>query len=205
MYEEIVFEEKYSKSLQDLRSIVGKKDKYTLGHLDRVSELSVLIGKKMGLADSELQALKIGGLCHDIGKLEVDDSILFKETCLSDEEYSIIKRHPVTGSEMLEEKGILKNIIPIIKYHHERYDGKGYPENLAGEQIPLLARITSVADAFDAMSSKRSYNNIMNMEDIKKELENNKGTQFDPIATDAFLDILENDIVKVREIQRTYM
>ena len=123
---------------------------------------------------------------------------------LSDEEYTKIKQHPGIGVEMLKKQEIFQNIIPIVKYHHERYDGKGYPEKLVGEEIPLLARVTSVADAFDAMSSKRTYNSLMNVEAIKQEFRVNRGIQFDPVATDAFLDILENNIDDVKKIQNKY-
>ncbi|MCR5147231.1 MAG: HD-GYP domain-containing protein [Clostridia bacterium] len=203
--DETVFNYKnYVDGIQSLRNSVGEKDQYTLGHSDRVSDFAVLIGKKMGLPEEEIQTLKIGGLCHDIGKIGIEDSILFKETRLSDDEFAKMKRHPAIGVEMLENKAIFKKIIPIVKYHHERYDGKGYPDNLAGEQIPLLARITSVADAFDAMSSKRTYNAVMDVNAIKQEFQNNRGTQFDPIATDVFVDILENEYDKIQKIQEKY-
>ena len=201
---ELLKEKDFLERIQILRNTVEEKDKYTLGHLDRVSDFAVLIGKKMGLSEVELQKLKIGGLVHDVGKVSIEDSILFKDSKLSDEEYTKIKQHPGIGVEMLKKQEIFQNIIPIVKYHHERYDGKGYPEKLVGEEIPLLARVTSVADAFDAMSSKRTYNSLMNVEAIKQEFRVNRGIQFDPVATDAFLDILENNIDDVKKIQNKY-
>lgn len=188
-------------SIQNWKQDVKNKDEYTLGHLDRVSDISVLIGKKMGLTEEELKTLKVGSFLHDIGKIEIPDSILLKDSKLTDEEYSKMKMHTVIGAKLLEKDNMFNNIIPIVKYHHERYDGKGYPENLQGEQIPLLARITSIADAFDAMSSKRAYNTVMDLDTIKQQLKNNRGTQFDPIATDAFLDVLENDLESIKNIQ----
>ena len=197
-------EKAYLESIQTLRYTVEAKDTYTRGHSDRVSEFAVLIGEKMGLSEAELKTLKIGGLFHDIGKIGIPDSILLKETKLSDDEYSEIKHHPSIGAHILSNATIFADIIPIVKYHHERYDGRGYPENLVGENIPLLARITSVADAFDAMSSRRTYRNNLEMEVIKEEIRKNRGTQFDPKAADIFLDILENEFEKVKEIQDKY-
>lgn len=197
-------EKAYLESIQTLRYTVEAKDTYTRGHSDRVSEFAVLIGQKMGLSEAELKTLKIGGLFHDIGKIGIPDSILLKETRLSDDEYSEIKHHPSIGAHILSNATIFADIIPIVKYHHERYDGRGYPENLVGENIPLLARITSVADAFDAMSSRRTYRNNLEMEVIKEEIRKNRGTQFDPKAADIFLDILENEFDKIKEIQEKY-
>ena len=197
-------EKAYLESIQTLRYTVEAKDTYTRGHSDRVSEFAVLIGEKMGLSEAELKTLKIGGLFHDIGKIGIPDSILLKESKLSDDEYSEIKHHPSIGAHILSNATIFQDIIPIVKYHHERYDGRGYPENLAGEQIPLLARITSVVDAFDAMSSRRTYRNNLELEVIKEEIRKNKGTQFDPKAADIFLDILDNEYEKIEAIQEKY-
>ena len=197
-------EKAYLESIQTLRYTVEAKDTYTRGHSDRVSEFAVLIGQKMGLSEAELKTLKIGGLFHDIGKIGIPDSILLKESKLSDDEYSEIKHHPSIGAHILSNATIFADIIPIVKYHHERYDGRGYPENLVGENIPLLARITSVADAFDAMSSRRTYRNNLEMEVIKEEIRKNRGTQFDPKAADIFLDLLDNEFEKIKEIQEKY-
>ena len=197
-------ERAYLESIQTLRYTVEAKDTYTRGHSDRVSEFAVLIGQKMGLSEADLKTLKIGGLFHDIGKIGIPDSILLKETRLSDDEYSEIKHHPSIGAHILSNATIFADIIPIVKYHHERYDGRGYPENLVGENIPLLARITTVADAFDAMSSRRTYRNNLDIETIKEEFRKNRGTQFDPKIDDVFLDILENEFDKIKEIQEKY-
>lgn len=197
-------EKAYLESIQTLRYTVEAKDTYTRGHSDRVSEFAVLIGEKMGLNEAELKTLRIGGLFHDIGKIGIPDSILLKESKLSDDEYSEIKHHPSIGAHILSNATIFADIIPIVKYHHERYDGRGYPENLKGEEIPLLARITSVADAFDAMSSRRTYRNNLEFEVIKDEIRKNRGTQFDPKAADIFLDILENEYGKIEAIQEKY-
>ena len=197
-------EQAYLESIATLRYTVEAKDSYTRGHSDRVSEYSVLIGKKLGLSDLQLRTLQIGGLFHDIGKIGVPDSILLKESKLTDDEYSEIKNHPSIGAHILSNATIFKDIIPIVKHHHERYDGKGYPNMLKGNEIPYLARITAIADSFDAMTSKRSYRDSLPIETVIDEFRKNKGTQFDPELTDIFLDILENHFDEIKEIQDKY-
>lgn len=197
-------EKAYLENIETLRYTVEAKDPYTKGHSDRVSEYSVLLGKKLGLPDKDLNILKIGGLFHDIGKIGIPDSILLKESKLTDNEYSEIKNHPTIGAHILSNATIFKDTLPIVKHHHERYDGNGYPGKLKGEEIPYLARITAVADAFDAMTSKRTYRNSLPLDVVKSELENCKGTQFDPNCADAFLDILNNEFDKIEEIKKKY-
>jgi putative nucleotidyltransferase with HDIG domain len=164
----------------------------------------VLIGEKMGLPEKDLETLRIGGLFHDIGKIGISDNILRKETKLSDVEFSEIKHHTEIGERILSNATIFKDIIPIVKYHHERYDGKGYHGNYVGDDIPLMARITAVADSFDAMNSKRPYRDKLEIDVIKDEITRNKGTQFDPKVADVFLNILENNYDKIRDIENKY-
>ena len=197
-------EQAYLESIQTLRYTVEAKDTYTRGHSDRVSELSVLIGKHLGLSDDDLKTLQIGGLFHDIGKIGVPDTILQKESKLTDDEYSEIKNHPSIGAHILSSATIFKDIIPIVKHHHERYDGHGYPSQLAGENIPYLARITAVADTFDAMTSKRSYRDALPLETVISEFERCKGTQFDPKIADVFLDMIRNHFDEIQAIQEKY-
>lgn len=197
-------EKAYLDTIGILRQTVEAKDPYTRGHSDRVSEFAVLIGTKMGLDEKTIHILKIGGLFHDIGKIGIPDSILLKESKLSDDEYSQIKNHPTIGAHILGNATVFQDIIPIVKYHHERYDGRGYPSQLAGTDIPLIARITAVADAFDAMTSKRTYRDSLPMEKVISEFQRCRGTQFDPELTDVFLDILENHFDKIKEIQEKY-
>ena len=197
-------EQAYLESIQTLRYTVEAKDTYTRGHSDRVSEFSVLIGTYLNLPEADLDTLKIGGLFHDIGKIGVPDSILQKEAKLNDDEYSQIKQHPNIGVHILSHAKIFQNILPIVAHHHERYDGKGYPSRLAGENIPYLARITAIADSFDAMSSKRSYRDSLPLNVIKEEFRKNAGTQFDPNLAKLFLDILENHFDEIKEIQEKY-
>jgi putative nucleotidyltransferase with HDIG domain len=194
----------YMESIETLRYTVEAKDKYTRGHSDRVSAYSVLIGEKLGLSEQDINTLKIGGLFHDIGKIGVPDSILLKDSKLTDDEYSEIKNHPSIGAHILSNASIFKDMIPIVKHHHEKYDGTGYPGKLAGEDIPYLARIAAVADAFDAMTSRRTYRNSLDISIVINEIERCKGTQFDPKIADVFLDILKNDFSKIEEIREKY-
>lgn len=197
-------EKAYLESIQTLRYTVEAKDPYTRGHSDRVSEYSELIGKYLNLSEDDLHKLKIGGLFHDIGKIGVPDSILLKTSRLTDDEYSEIKNHPSIGAHILSNASLFQDIIPIVKHHHERYDGFGYPGKLAGEDIPYLARIAAVADSFDAMTSKRTYRDSLPIDIVKQEIEKNKGTQFDPKIADVFLDILNNHYDEIEEIKNKY-
>lgn len=197
-------ERAYLDTIGILRQTVEAKDPYTRGHSDRVSEYSVLIGKKLGLDEKTLHILKIGGLFHDIGKIGIPDSILLKESKLSDEEYSQIKNHPMIGVHMLGDAAIFTDISPIVKHHHERYDGRGYPSQLVGDDIPYVARIAAVADTFDAMTSKRSYRDSLPIDVVRAEIERCSGTQFDPNIAKVFLDIMNNDFDLIREIQEKY-
>lgn len=197
-------ERAYLDTIGILRQTVEAKDPYTRGHSDRVSEYSVLIGKKLGLDEKTLHILKIGGLFHDIGKIGIPDSILLKESKLSDEEYSQIKNHPMIGVHMLGDAAIFTDILPIVKHHHERYDGRGYPSQLVGDDIPYVARIAAVADTFDAMTSKRSYRDSLPIDVVRAEIERCSGTQFDPNIAKIFLDIMDNDFDLIREIQEKY-
>ena len=197
-------EKAYLDTIGILRQTVEAKDPYTRGHSDRVSEFAVLIGTKMGLDEKTIHILKIGGLFHDIGKIGIPDSILLKESKLSDDEYSQIKNHPTIGAHILGNATVFQDIIPIVKYHHERYDGRGYPSQLAGTDIPLIARITAVADAFDAMTSKRTYRDSLPIEKVKEEIERCSGTQFDPEIAKLFLGMLNNEYNSILEIQDKY-
>jgi putative nucleotidyltransferase with HDIG domain len=194
-------ESAYMETIEILRYTVEAKDAYTKGHSDRVAEYSCLIGKQLGLSESELKTLRIGGLFHDIGKIGIPDSILLKDSRLSNDEYSEIKNHPSIGAHILSNATIFNDIIPIVKHHHERFDGYGYPNKLKGNNIPYLARITSVADAFDAMTSKRSYRDSLPIDVVKKEFLNNSGTQFDPEIVKVFLEILDTKFSEIDRIR----
>lgn len=197
-------ENSYMESIEILRYTVEAKDQYTRGHSERVSDYSVLIGEKLGLSESDIHTLKIGGLFHDIGKIGVPDAVLSKPGKLTNEEYEEIKKHPTIGAQILSNATIFDDIIPIVKYHHERYDGRGYPEQLAGEDIPYLARIAALADTYDAMRSKRPYRDALPIDIVKEEFRKNIGTQFDPDIAALFLDMIKNDYDKLAQIENKY-
>jgi putative nucleotidyltransferase with HDIG domain len=154
-----------TEGLERLVSIVGKKDHYTAEHSRNVAKIACLIGKKMNLKRKELKILEIAGHLHDIGKIAVPEHILNKPGKLSDEEFEIIKKHPVVGADILREYPELSFIVPVVLYHHERMDGSGYPLGLKDKEIPILARILAVADVFDALTSDRPYRKAMKPED----------------------------------------
>ena len=199
-----MLEKAYLESIETLRFTVEARDTYTRGHSDRVSEYSVLIGEALHLSEDEIRNLRIGGLFHDIGKIGVPDSILQKPSKLTDDEYSEIKNHPSIGAHILSSATLFHDIIPIVKHHHEKYDGTGYPGMLKGNDIPYLARIAAVADSFDAMTSKRTYRDAKPLDDVINEFKRCRGTQFDPEITDVFIDILENHFDKIKEIKEKY-
>ena len=197
-------EKSYLESIQTLRYAVEAKDEYTRGHSDRVSAIAVLIGKYMGLNKADLKRLEIGGLFHDIGKIGVPDNILLKDAKLTDDEYGEIKNHPSIGKHILSSATIFKDILPIVYHHHEHFNGTGYPGKISENEIPLFARITAIADTFDAMTSKRSYRDALPINIVKSEIENGSGTQFDPEITRVFMDILNNHYNEILEIQNKY-
>lgn len=197
-------EKAYLETIEMLRYTVEAKDSYTRGHSDRVAAYSVLIGEELGLYDKDLNTLNIGGMFHDIGKIGIPDTILTKMSKLTDEEYDEIKKHPSIGKQIIGKSTIFKDIIPIVYSHHERYDGKGYPEGLKGDKIPFLARIVAVADAFDAMTSRRSYRDELDLELVRKTIITNTATQFDPEIAEAFIRILDNKFDKIKEIKMKY-
>lgn len=185
--------------MQMLSTTIEAKDEYTKGHSHRVAEYSVLIARELGWNEKELSNLKNAAHLHDIGKIAIPDTILNKPSKLSEEEFSIIKEHTIIGANILKNISLIDHVQEIVRNHHERYDGNGYPDGLKGKEIPLHARIVTVADSYDAMSSQRIYRNQLPPEKIIQELENNKGTQFDPEITDIFLKLLREDRIHVKE------
>ncbi len=194
----------YLSTVQVLRNIAEYKDRYTIGHSFRVSKYSVLIGKKLNLSRENLKILKIGSMFHDIGKISISNYILLKAGKLTDKEYYQIKQHPLTGAHMFYPTSIYKEIIPIVKFHHENFDGNGYPAHLKCYEIPLLVRIVTIADTFDAMTSKRTYRDSLPLDTVIAEFKKFRGIQFDPFITDVFLDILKNDYSQILRIQDSY-
>lgn len=167
------------------------KSPWTMGHSERVSSYAIAIAKEMKFNEHDLEMLKIGSLLHDIGKIGTYDDILEKTAPLTEKEWELIKRHPSKGAAILSPVGQLEMVIPIVKYHHERFDGKGYPDGLRGEEIPLLARILCVADSFDAMTADRPYKSAMPKEVAFGHMNENAGTQFDPNIVKIFLKVLD--------------
>lgn len=199
------FELAYSECIKSSDNINHLEDSYTKQHSDRVASYAVLIGEKLNLSKDALETLRIGGMFHDVGKVGVPTHILFKDSSLNNDEFSQIKKHPYIGSSILEHSSVFNDIIPIVKYHHEKYDGRGYPEGLKGNDIPLFARIISLADTFDAMTSNRSYRNALPLDIARAEIEKCSGSQFDPEITKVFLEILDNEYDKIKEIQEKYL
>lgn len=195
---------RYLDTIEALRQVVDAKDQYTCGHSDRVSYYCVKIGKAFNLDDSELETLRVAGLFHDVGKMGISDDILFKSDKLSPSEYDVIKKHPTKGARILSVISMFKNVIPVVKSHHERIDGKGYPDGLKGDEIPFLARIVSVADAFDAMMSDRHYRSKLDLDSAVKQLIIGSGTQFDSRIVDKFVNMLENFEEIEKELAYTY-
>ena len=189
-------EQAYLDIVKVLRQTVEAKDPYTRGHSDRVSAFSVLLGKQLDLSENDLETLRVGGLFHDIGKIGIPDKVLTKNERLTDKEFSQIMKHPSIGAQILGNTKVFQDIIPIVKHHHERFDGKGYPSKLSGDKIPYLVRIVTICDAFDAMTSNRSYRKALPMKTVISEIEKCKGTQFDPEIANAFLKIIDSDEVK---------
>ena len=180
-------------TIKCLSAAIDAKSPWTRGHSERVTEYSIKIGKEMGLHDKELEDLKLAGLLHDIGKIATYDSILDKPGKLTDEEYEIVKEHPLRGAELLSSIKELNHIIPWIKGHHERFDGKGYPDGLKGEEIPLQARILSIADTFDSMTAERPYRKTPGRGKMIEEIKTHKGIQFDPKVVEVFLKVLKDE------------
>lgn len=183
-------------SLQIMRTLAGTidaKDKYTNGHSTRVAEYAREIARRAGKNEKEQEDVYYMGLLHDIGKIGIPDEIINKTSKLTDEEYEIIKSHPVIGSDILKNISELPEIGIGARWHHERYDGKGYPDGLRGEAIPEAARMIGVADAYDAMASKRSYRDVLPQEVVRGEIEKGKGSQFDPYFADVMLAMIDDD------------
>jgi putative nucleotidyltransferase with HDIG domain len=180
----------YLDTIEAFSTAVDLKDSYTKDHSSRVTEYSLKIAEEMNLDRERVGLLKKAALFHDIGKIGIPDAILKKESKLTDEEYALIKQHPMMGAKLIESVNFLHEIIPFIKGHHERMDGKGYPQVLKGNEIPLEARIIAVADTFDAMTSDRPYRKGMDFEMAITELQRVGGTQLDGELVEVFIKVL---------------
>ncbi|MFH1537863.1 MAG: HD domain-containing phosphohydrolase [bacterium] len=183
--------ESYLNTIQALSMAIDAKDQYTHGHSKRVSDIAQIVGEQLGLSRREMEHLRHTGDLHDIGKIGISEMIISKAEKLTVEEYEIIKTHPLVGETIIEPVPFLQDIRKVIRHHHERWDGFGYPDGLKGEEIPLLARIILIADAYDAMTSDRPYRRALKHEEAIREIKKHSGTQFDPGVVEAFMAVME--------------
>ncbi|MCU9612553.1 HD-GYP domain-containing protein [Caldibacillus lycopersici] len=196
------FVQKVKQNQQDLTRALAKaldtRDTHTLYHSENVANFSVQIAKKMNLSEQKCREIQIGALLHDIGKIGIAEHVLSKPGKLTSDEYELIKSHPKIGHDIIKHVNNFQDsgVLDIVLYHHEKFDGTGYPNGLKGENIPLEARIVAVADAYDAMVSKRIYKNEMDYASVRQELINNKGKQFDPEIVDVFLSLLDQGALR---------
>ena len=173
-----------------------ERDEYTRGHSERVSALSVLIGRELGLSGKQLKALEWGALLHDIGKIGIRDELLYKPGDFTPEERARMNQHPEKGHFIVLNSHLLWNLIPMIRNHHENYDGSGYPDGLKGEKIPLEARVVSLADYFDALATARPYKKAMSKEESMAYVKSMSGKKFDPRVVRAFLKVVDDFYTK---------
>jgi len=176
-----------------LSGAIDAKDTYTNGHSTRVAQYARDIARRFGYDEKRLEEIYMMGLLHDVGKIGIPDAIINKPSKLSNEEYGIIQNHPVMGARILKNITEFPKMATGARWHHERYDGKGYPDGLSGVEIPEEARIIAVADAYDAMTSRRSYRDVLTQEAVRKEVERCRGTQFDPDFADIMLAMIDDD------------
>ena len=179
--------------VQTLAEAIDAKDTYTNGHSGRVALYSKEIARRAGYDKEHLSDIYMMGLLHDVGKIGVPDAVINKPARLSDDEFELIKNHPVMGARILKKIKEMPKLATGARWHHERYDGSGYPDSLAGEDIPEEARIIAVADAYDAMTSRRSYRDVLPQEKVRSEIEKGKGTQFDPKFAEIMLNMIDED------------
>ena len=183
-------------TITTIANALDAKDSYSEGHSRRVAVYSAQIAEKLGFSDQDVREIRIIALLHDIGKIGVPDSVLNKPGRLTDEEYELMKQHALAGSEILKDIDMISGIDIGAKYHHERFDGRGYPEGLSGDAIPYVARIIAVADSYDAMTSDRVYRKHLTYEQVMAELEKGEGTQFDPDVARALEALIKEGSVK---------
>jgi len=181
----------YESSLIMLANTIELRDHYTRGHVERVRDHAMAIGRQLGWSASQMDQLRYGSILHDIGKIHIQESILQKPGPLTEEEWIEMKKHPIIGVEMVKDIPYLASAIPVIRNHHERWDGYGYPDGLAGEAIPLSARIVAVADSVDAMSTSRPYQRVHSPDEVLGEIVAGGGSKYDPAVVKAFQDVWE--------------
>ena len=183
----------YLDTIRALAAAIDAKDPYTKGHSERVAETSVALAQELNLSDRDIEDIEYTALLHDIGKIGIADKILGKKGSLTNQEYEKIKEHTIMGANIIEPVDFLKNSYEAIYHHHERYDGKGYPDGVKSKDIPVFSRIIAVADAYDAMNSDRPYRKKLNKDKILKELTDQSGKQFDPEVVEALISVLDRE------------
>lgn len=183
-----------------LKNAVDAKDNYTRVHSDRVAAFAEIFARHLNLSEADIALITLSANFHDIGKIGVEDIILMKNGSLTNEEYTSIKLHPVIGESILASSEFFKETLPIIRHHHEKYDGSGYPDKLKGENIPYLARILSICDAFDAITSKRVYKDAISVENAIKEIGKVAGIQLDGKLTESFILLVKNQRTAIDQI-----
>jgi HD-GYP domain-containing protein (c-di-GMP phosphodiesterase class II) len=174
-------------TVKGLAAAIDGKDPYTRGHSERVSRFSMAIAERLGLSDDECEKIRISALLHDVGKIGIDDNILKKPAALTDDEYEIMKQHPQKGYKIMSQIPAMKEFLPGMYMHHEMINGKGYPQGLEGQEIPLMGRIVAVADTFDAMTTERPYQRAMKFEDAVERIQSFVGTRYDERVVAAFV------------------
>ena len=179
--------------VKTLANAIDAKDTYTNGHSGRVAEYSKEIARRYGYSQKRQDSIYMMGLLHDVGKIGVPDAVINKPAKLTEEEFEIIKQHPIQGAQILKDIKEMPELATGARWHHERYGGGGYPDGLVGEDIPEEARIIAVADAYDAMTSRRSYRSVLPQETVRSEVEKGKGTQFDPAFAEIMLQMIDED------------
>ena len=184
----------YKSTIEALASAIDAKDASTCGHSRRVMEYALMCGREMGLSQKNLEVLEYAGLLHDIGKIGISDNILCKPAVLTPDEFKIIRNHSIIGGNILKDVPFLEPVRELVIHHHERYDGQGYPDGLASEQIPLGARLLALADTFDSMTTDRYYRAALSKERAISEIKRGRGTQFCPAASDAFLSAYDKKL-----------
>ncbi len=191
-------QESYETTLIMLANAIEVRDPYTRGHVERVMNYAQTIAEYLGWSSAEVDNLRFGSILHDIGKIHISEEILTKAGPLSDEEWIEMKKHPEVGAELIKDIHFLKSAVPVILYHHERWNGSGYPTGLKGEKIPVIARIVAIADSFDAMTTQRPYRDALTPERAFHEIVSGSGIQYDPLIVETFQHAWESgDITEI--------
>jgi len=188
-------------TMRALAEAIDGRDESTRGHCDRLVRYSLVLGKELGLEDKQLKNLAYGSLLHDVGKVSIRDSILMKDGPLTQEEYAQMKKHTITGWELTQHMRLMADVAKIVRYHHERFNGKGYPDGLAGEQIPVTARILGLVDVFDALTTVRPYKIAFDLEYSLDIIRGESGKHFDPMVVEAFFDALDGGKILLGEYE----